>query len=246
MADRIERLRRAEKELLANVSHELRTPLARIRVVLELAIDGEPAAMRRYLSEIAEDVGEVEQLLEDIITAARLDLRGGGAHDPYPRLRLTATQLVPEVEALVARFCDAHPERPVGLRVDVHPVVSLDRVMFKHVVSNVLDNADHYSPGELPIELAVIAEHAAAGRLAVVEVRDRGQGIDPSDVPHVFDPFFRADRSRTRSTGGAGLGLTLARRIVEAHGGTITLESQRGQGTTVRIALPFLPDGTLD
>jgi signal transduction histidine kinase len=238
MADRIETLRRAEKELLANVSHELRTPLARIRVGIELADGGDPRATQRYLGGIAEDLTEVEQLLGEIITAARLDLSNEQANDPYPPLRLTPTPLGTVVDALVRRFRDAHADRPFQVSIECDPTVPVDRIMLKHALSNVLDNAHKYSPAGRPIELRLRVENGDGRHLAVVDVRDHGQGIDPDDVPHVFTPFFRADRSRRRETGGVGLGLTLARRIVEAHGGTIDLESRRGEGTRVRIILP--------
>ncbi len=102
------------------------------------------------------------------------------------------------------------------------------------MAQKVLDNAHKYSQAGQPIEIGLRMEDGAA----VVDVRDHGHGVDPEDVPNVFMPFFRADRSRRRETGGVGLGLTLAKRIVEAHGGTIDLESRKGEGTTVRIVLP--------
>lgn len=239
MADRVESLRRAEKELLANVSHELRTPLARIRVVLELAAGGDPQAAQRYLSEIAEDLTEIEQLLGDIITAARLDLSNERAKDPYPPLRLMPAPLAPLAQAMVRRFSEAHPERVLHSTIQGDPSAPIDRVMLKHALANVLDNAHKYSPPDGPIEFAVRVEDGQEGQIAVVEIRDHGRGIDPADVPHVFTAFFRADRSRSRGSGGVGLGLTLARRIIEAHGGSIDLESRVGDGTTVRILLPM-------
>lgn len=241
MADRIEKLRRAEKELLANVSHELRTPLARIRVGVELVDGGDPEMIQRYLGGIAGDLTEVEQLLDDIVTAARLDLSNEQATDPYPPLRLTPTPLGGLVEALVRRFCDSHVQREIRLAVDDDPRVPADRVMLKHALTNVIDNAHKYSPAGRALELSVWTEKREQGERAVVAVRDHGPGVDPEDVPHVFTPFFRGDRSRRRETGGVGLGLTLAKRIVEAHRGTIEFESQRGQGTVVRIALPVAP-----
>jgi signal transduction histidine kinase len=234
MADRIETLRRDEKELLANVSHELRTPLARIRVGIELARGGDEEGTERYLSGIAEDLDEVEQLLDDIITAARLDLRNERSNDPYPPLRLTPMALRAIVEPVVGRFRVHHSDRTVNLMIEGNPTVPIDRVMLKHAVSNLLDNAHKYSPAGQPIDITV----GVAARGAVLIVRDYGHGIEADDLPHVFTAFFRADRSRQRETGGVGLGLTLVKRIVEAHGGTIDLESQKGRGTTVRIGLP--------
>jgi signal transduction histidine kinase len=120
--------------------------------------------------------------------------------------------------------------------------LNVDQVMFKHLISNLLQNAEKYSSAERPIALKV--ERSADGREVVLAVTDQGEGIRPEDVPHVFSPFFRADRSRTRATGGVGLGLTLVKRIVEAHGGRITLTSRVDRGTVVTVAIPFdMADG---
>jgi signal transduction histidine kinase len=113
--------------------------------------------------------------------------------------------------------------------------VHADPVLFRRVLDNLLENAHKYSPDEAqPVSL-----RATAGPQAVVfEVTDRGVGIPAEDLSRVFSAFFRGERSRSRGTGGVGLGLTLAKRIVEAHGGTIGVTSAVGAGTTVRVTLP--------
>lgn len=224
MADRLQRQLASEKALLANVSHELRTPLARIRVAVELAGTG-GASAGRYLEEIGNDIDELDRLLGDLLTTVRLD-----AAPPLSRVRLPAAAVI---ERAVGRFQGLFPER--ALRVSVAPdlpEIEADPVMLRRVIDNLLDNARKYSDG--PIELAA---RAVAGRFAV-EVRDDGPGIAAEDLPHLFTPFFRADRSRDRGTGGVGLGLALAKRIVEAHGGTIGVESEAGRGATFRFELP--------
>ncbi len=236
MAERVEILRRAEKELLANVSHELRTPLARIRVVVELASEEEPERAKQRLVDIAEDLTEVEQILGNIIEAARLDLARERADGPFPPLRLTPVALQPLFDNILKRFRAQHPTRRFEAAVDQTLTLNVDRVMLKHAVSNLLENAEKYSSTDRPIELQV--ERSADGSEVLVAVKDQGEGIRPEDVPHVFTPFFRADRSRTRGTGGVGLGLALAKRIVEAHGGRITLTSRVDHGTVVTIAIP--------
>jgi signal transduction histidine kinase len=242
MADRVEALRRTEKELIANVSHELRTPLARIRVVVELASEEEPDSVKRRLAEIAEDLTEVEQILEDIFATARLDLAKERSQDPYPALRLTRVPIDSLVDSLVKRFRQQHPTRPFHVSVDESIMLVADRVMLKHAVSNLLENAEKYSPAGRPIELTA---RRSDGSEVVLVVSDHGQGIGPEDLPHVFTPFFRADRSRTRGTGGVGLGLTLAKRIVEIHAGRISLESRLDEGTVVTVTLPLeLPSVT--
>ncbi|HEX8791247.1 MAG TPA: HAMP domain-containing sensor histidine kinase [Polyangiaceae bacterium] len=238
LANRMASMLRAERELLANVSHELRTPLARIRMALALASEGNAEIARQSFSDIAEDIDELERLVADILTAARLDLSDAfkAGIPPLRRERIDPGQLVAHA---ASRFRGAHPER--SLRVDVAdglPSVEGDPVLLRRVVDNLLENAHAYSErGADPVELLARVE-TAGGRGLAIDVVDRGIGIAPADLPHVFTPFFRADRSRTRATGGLGLGLTLAKRIVDAHGGRLELASHPNEGTRARVWLP--------
>ncbi len=235
MAERIQTLRRAEKELLANVSHELRTPLARIRVALDIAGEGDAETGRVSISEIGVDLAELEALISDVLTAARLELADGRA----PASGLRAPQRADRAAALRDRACErfrtAHPRGPLDVGVEAElPHVAADPVLFRRVLDNLLENAHKYSPD--PVRpIAVRAEPGAERGAVVFEVADGGSGIQAEDLPHVFTPFFRGERSRSRGTGGVGLGLTLAKRIVEAHGGTIDVMSTPGVGTTVRV-----------
>jgi signal transduction histidine kinase len=230
MAERLERLVAGERELLANVSHELRTPLARIRVALELAAEGDSEKARRYLAEIGADLAELDGLVEDVLAAARLDARGAGA--------LAVTRAPVDVDAVVRsaadRFREAHPGRELVVEGEPLARVGGDAALLRRLLANLLDNAAKYSEPPTPVTLSVAARD---GRV-VVEVRDRGIGVDPADLPRLFTPFFRTDRSRARGTGGTGLGLALAKRIAEAHGGSISAESAPGAGTTFRVTLP--------
>ena len=106
--------------------------------------------------------------------------------------------------------------------------------MLRRVVDNLLDNAAKYSEAPAPVVLSAGRE----GDALRISVQDQGIGVEPQDLPRLFTPFFRTDRSRARGTGGVGLGLALAKRIVEAHGGSIDVESQPGLGTTVRFRVP--------
>jgi two-component system, OmpR family, sensor kinase len=234
MAGRLERLLRQEKELLANVSHELRTPLSRIRVALDLAEEGDLERARRFLGEIATDVSEVERLVEDILSAARLDLALGrpGAGVPLRREPLEGAELVARA---AEHFRATHPGRTLEVAAAGSlPTLDADAALLRRALDNLLDNAAKYSDPGQPVVLSARAE----GGGLVVEVRDRGIGIDPADLPRLFTPFFRTDRSRARGTGGVGLGLTMAKRIAEAHGGTIAVESGPGKGTSVRVSVP--------
>jgi two-component system, OmpR family, sensor kinase len=233
MAERVEALVRSEKELLANVSHELRTPLARIRVALELAAEGDLERARRFLGEIGADLDELDRLVEDVLSAARLDLAAGGGRWPIRRAPVD----VPAVVAAAAeRFRAAWPGR--ALETEIAPGLrspSGDAALLRRLLRNLLDNAAKYSEPPAPVAVRARAVDGAV-ELAVA---DRGIGIDAADLPNLFTPFFRTDRSRARGSGGVGLGLALARRIAEAHGGTIAVESAPGQGTTVRVRVPL-------
>lgn len=234
MAERVEKLVKGERELLANVSHELRTPMARIRVALDLAAEGDLPEARRYLSEIGTDLWELELLVKDILTAAWLDT-SEVRHDGGLPLRRDPVDAAELLSHAAERFRSAHPDRVLDLKVEgALPALEGHAVLLRRLLENLLDNARKYSERQEPIEVVARAE---AGAL-VVEVRDRGIGIEAADLPRLFTPFFRTDRSRARGTGGVGLGLALARRIAEAHGGSISVESAPGQGTTVRFRIP--------
>lgn len=235
MAERVGDLLRAERELVANVSHELRTPLARIRVALDIAAEGDVELARESLADIAEDVEDLERLVSDLLAAARLDIAATAASPggipPLKRERLAFDELVASV---VERFEAAHPERAVEVVVTSDlPQLDGDPVLLRRVVDNLLENAHKYS-ADGSIDITVSAEDHEL----VLAVTDHGMGIAPEDLPRVFEPFFRADRSRTRATGGHGLGLALARRIVEAHEGRIGIESTLGERTRVEVRLP--------
>ena len=232
MAERLERLVRSEQELLANVSHELRTPLARIRVALELAAEGDAERARRHLEGMGADLSELDRLVEDVLAAARLDLASGASGFHVARARVDVPALLAEV---ARRFAGEHPGRALDVAAAPSlPAVDGDAPLLRRLLANLLDNAAKYSEPPAHVTLAARDEDGAL----VLEVRDRGIGVDAADLPRLFTPFFRTDRSRARGTGGVGLGLALARRIAEAHGGSIQVESAPGEGTTVRVKLP--------
>jgi len=241
MAERIQALVRGQRELLANVSHELRTPLARIRVALDLAAETGDASGGESLQGIAGDLAEMERLIDDILMSARLEVSQDQARG-LPPLRLEPLPVVQLFEDAAARFHARHPKRALELELTRLPgELRADRMLLRRALDNLLDNAARYSTAEQcgspeqPLSLSARAE----GALVLMAVRDCGRGIDAEDLPHLFTPFFRADKSRTRATGGLGLGLLLARRIVEAHQGAIRVESKPGQGTTVFVSLPL-------
>jgi signal transduction histidine kinase len=228
MADRVTRMVSAQRDLMANVSHELRTPLARIRVALELAADGDAATARELLAEIDRDLGELERLVDEILTSVRLDVSLGGLHTD----EVGAGEIV---ERAAQRFRTHYPSHPLAVLVGPDlPTLRAEPALLRRAIDNLLDNARKYSEPGSPIDLRAQAH----GGGVTVEVQDRGIGISPGDLDNLFTPFFRADRSRQRGTGGVGLGLSLARKIVESHGGKIDVTSVEGRGSTFRVWLP--------
>jgi len=227
MADRTATVLRSQRQLMADVSHELRTPLARIRVALELAAE-DPVAAGDVLSDVGIDLDEIDQLIGDILTTARLD----GEHAKIDR---EATSVAELADRASRRFAARHPRRVLERAQTEDRAIACDPLLLRRAIDNLLDNAAKYSEADTPVTLTVEPN----GRSVAFEIVDRGIGMSASELDQAFTPFWRADDSRTRKTGGVGLGLALARRIARAHGGDVTLASLPGQGTTARLEVPL-------
>ena len=221
MVQRVREMVQARDQLLLDVSHELRSPLTRMKVALELLPEG------KERERMAGDVAEMESMLAELLEIERLrDGRG---------LRLERQDLV----AIARRIVAVAAERPPGVRLATGaPAVELDLDAEKiaTVLRNLIDNALKYSLSDSGPIVVSIAEEAGA---VVLRVLDDGPGIPETDLPALFEPFFRVDRSRSRKTGGYGLGLSLCKRIVEAHGGVISVENANGRGTRFEVRLPL-------
>ncbi|BDG02264.1 sensor histidine kinase [Anaeromyxobacter oryzae] len=238
MADGMVGLIRSQTELIANVAHELRTPLARIRVALDLAADGDAAVARESLAEIGEDLAELEGLVNDVLATARMDLAANTATGGTPPMRRAALDVAEVVGAATERLRHRYPDRRVEVELEPGlPAIDGDAVLLRRAIDNLLDNARKYSPPGSELRVRALRR----GEEVAIEVVDRGEGIAAEDLDRIFTPFFRADRSRARATGGVGLGLPLARRIAEAHGGTLVARSAPGAGTTMTVTLPAAP-----
>jgi len=236
MADRTASVLHSQRQLMGDVSHELRTPLARIRVAIELAAE-DPIAATDVLADVGADLDEIDQLIGDILTTARLD-------GDQVRIDREATAVSELVDRASRRFAARHPGRTLE-RVDDSShseqrdgdrAIQCDPVLLRRALDNLLDNAAKYSEVGTPVVLEVQPN----GTTIAFEIVDRGIGMSPSELDRAFTPFWRADGSRTRKTGGVGLGLALARRIARAHGGEVTLASHPGQGTTARLEVPLI------
>lgn len=230
MADTLDDADRQRRQLTADVAHELRTPLSIIKGRLEGVQDGVYRADAEQIEGLLDEVALLERLIEDLRLLALADA-GQLALYPEPVGPLSLLQ--------DARRSFAHQaqERGVELRVEAGSdllELTADPQRIAQVLGNLVSNALRHTPAG---GMVVLAARAQPGEV-LFEVRDSGVGIAPEDLPHIFDRFYRADRSRTRTSGGAGLGLAIARRIVEAHGGRIWATSAPGQGAAVHFALP--------
>jgi two-component system OmpR family sensor kinase len=227
-----ERLRR----FVADASHELRTPLTSIRGFAELYRQGAVRSdedIRRLMQRIEAEGGRMGLLVEDLLLLARLDQERPLTIAPVD-LAAIAGDAVHDARAV-------QPDRPVTLHLDESltdvPVVLGDEGRLRQVVGNLLTNALVHTPGDVRVTVSVAQDPADAG-LLVLRVADEGPGMDNADAVRAFERFYRADASRTRSAGGTGLGLAIVASLVEAHGGSVHLDTAPGQGATVTVRLP--------
>jgi signal transduction histidine kinase len=220
MAERLSRLLSSKEQLLLDVSHELRSPITRLKVQLEFIDDAESRESLRS------DILEMERMVTNLLESARL--RHAAA-----ALNLTAVNLGALIRTLAADFRERPPGVSLGALVD--EPVQADPEKMRIVTRNLVDNALKHTPDEGP---AVTIAMAQSPEYLEVIVDDRGEGIPAADLPHLFEPFYRPDVSRSRKTGGYGLGLSLCKAIVDAHGGKIAIESTMGDGTRVTVSIP--------
>ena len=222
------------KRFVADASHELRTPLTILRgETEEMVRDGiATPGQREQLGSILEELERLSKIVERLFALSRLD--AGEAQAEWVRFDLA--ELAGATAAQMALLAE---DRHIALSTEVpHPVpMEGDRSRLKQVVVNLLDNAIKYTPEGGAVHLKV----HAVGSEAVLEVRDTGVGIDPAEAPHVFERFYRADKSRSREPDGAGLGLAIVKSICQANRGEVDVTSVVGEGSTFRVRFPLTP-----
>ncbi|WP_420037155.1 HAMP domain-containing sensor histidine kinase [Streptomyces sp. cg28] len=232
LAVRAEAERRLRR-FVADASHELRTPLMSVRGYADLfqyAAANAPGERERHLARLRAEAARMGVLLDDLLLLARLD-----APEVDAPLRPQEADLVPVVEDAVAAFRAGHPDRPLTLVSPPGPLVlRMDPHRVRQVLDNLLTNAAVHTPAGTPVSVEVTRGQDAA----VVRVGDAGPGIPAVDRPKIFDRFYRVDKARTRDRGGSGLGLSVARSLVDAHDGSITLDSEPG-ATRFTVTLPL-------
>lgn len=233
MADSLVLADQQRRQLTADVAHELRTPLSIIKGRLEGIQDGVYQPTPEQVSTLLGETALLERMIEDLRVLAMAD---AGQLPLYPE-PMDPIDLLYDV---ADSFEVESNERGVAISVaapDDLPELYADPQRIAQVLGNLVSNALRHTPAGGAITLAVEAPEDQVG--LCFSVADTGSGIASDDLPHIFDRFWRADRARSRSSGGAGLGLAIVRRIVEAHKGTIWATSTIAQGTTITFTLPF-------
>ena len=236
IADQKQReLESLRRDLIAWVSHDLQTPLTSMRAILEALSDGmveDPETVKRYLNTAQRDVRSLSSLIDDLFQMAQLDAGG------FPLHRAPAS-LMDLISDTLESFTELAKQREITLEgnvdSDVDPV-NMDTQSIGRVLNNLIGNALRHTPPRGRVSVWV----RRTGQGVMVTVSDTGEGIRRDDIPHIFERFYRAEKSRNRGKGGAGLGLAIARGIVRAHGGDIHVESDGvpGKGTQFMFYIP--------
>ena len=220
-------------DLVAWVSHDLQTPLASIRAIVEALADGlieDPETTRRYLNTAKKDIQSLSSLIDDLFQMAQLD--AGGL-----KLELAQGSITDLISDTIESFSELAKRQDVSLdgRVEAGlDSVFMDARRIGRVLTNLVSNAIRYTQKGGSVYIQACTDKSGI----LVEIIDSGSGIPAEDLPHIFERFYRGEKSRSRASGGAGLGLAIARGIVEAHGGEIGASSEPGSGTRLFFTLP--------
>jgi two-component system OmpR family sensor kinase len=226
-----EQSERKLRQFAADASHELRTPLTSIRGYAELFRSGaadDPETLERVMLRIESESTRMGKLVDDLLLLARLDQGRSLRRDPVDLSRI--------IDNAVTDAGAVELDRPISAEIPGQIMVIGDADRLKQVIDNLLANARVHTEQNAPVDVKI----ERRGDQAVVSVADSGPGIEPQDLEHIFDRFYRVDTARTRERGGTGLGLSIVASIVQAHGGHVSVESTPGQGTTFTFSLPLM------
>ncbi len=229
----LRKLDRIRRDFVANVSHELRTPLTAVRGYVEALMEAPPAdeaERRRFLEIIARHTLRMERLVRDLLRLARLD----AGQEVLDRSLVPVAAILTDVETDMADALDRKRQRIVHHIEPDADAIDGDAAKLHDVLRNLIENAINYGPEDSVIDVSA----GRVGGAVAITVADRGPGIPTSDLPRIFERFYRVDRSRTRDPGGTGLGLAIVRHLVELHDGTVVAARRDGGGTVVTVRIP--------
>jgi two-component system phosphate regulon sensor histidine kinase PhoR len=227
----LRRLEALRKDFVANASHELRTPVAAIfsaAETLETTIDGDPEASRDFIAMIQRNAARLRNLVDDLLDLSRIESQDFAVH-------LESVDPAEVARAVVDLFRERAVKKRIEIVTEYAPGCQAlaDRRGLEHVLTNLIDNAVKYC---LKDDKLTIRTHAAEGSI-LVDVEDDGPGIERQHLPRLFERFYRVDPGRSREMGGTGLGLSIVKHLVEAMRGTITVDSEPGNGTSFHVRL---------
>jgi two-component system phosphate regulon sensor histidine kinase PhoR len=230
----IERLENVRRDFVANVSHELKTPVASIKGFVETLLDGaldDPADSRRFLEIVGRQADRLASIIEDLLALSRIEQSEGSGNLP-----LEPTPIADVFAAVTADCWPRAADRSIRLDAACPEalVAEVNPPLLEQAIINLVDNAIKYSDPGRDVRITAGLE----GNELVIRVVDEGTGIEAEHLPRLFERFYRVDKARSRKLGGTGLGLSIVKHIVQAHGGTITVESTPGVGSTFTVRMP--------
>jgi histidine kinase len=232
MADELEQTEARRRQLIGDVSHELRTPLTTIKGYLEGLEDGLLPPEPETYQAMEREAGRMQRLVADLQELSRVE---AGAYE----LDKKWLSIQSVIESTLHRLNKQYADKQVAIQInaaDNLPQVQADEIRLEQVLINLVGNALQYTPAGGKVVISARQEQD----WLVVAVQDNGAGIPEKDLPFIFDRFYRVDKSRSRAGGGSGIGLTIARHLVEAHGGQIRAFSEGiGKGSTFEFTLPI-------
>lgn len=222
-----------KSDFVATISHELRTPLTPLKgflsTLLQGTVDASEEARQEYYQIMLKQTNRLERLITDLLEVSRVE-------SAEPLIDCHPVELSAPISEHIRAFLDQHPGRIIRMHVPARPImVQADPSPLGLVVSNLISNALKYSPPDAPVEVTV----AVGQDRAIISVHDQGDGIPLIEQGRIFDRFYQVESGHTRSTGGAGLGLYIARRLVEAMSGRLWVDSEPGRGSTFSFSLPL-------
>lgn len=226
-------LDKSRREFVANVSHELRTPLTSIKGACETLLEDPemPGDMRDYFLDMAiTESDRMTRIVSDLLVLSRLDNKRTQWKVETFDLCRSITRLIDVMRVDI----QSHRHRVTFTPKGEIPPLTADKERIEQVIINIISNSIKYTPEDGRIDVTAFEKN---GQITI-RVQDNGIGIPKEDIAHIFERFYRVEKSRTSETGGTGLGLAIARELIEAHGGTITIESELGKGSTVTMVLP--------
>jgi two-component system phosphate regulon sensor histidine kinase PhoR len=233
---RLKKLETMRRDFVANVSHELRTPITSIQGFVETLKDGalvDPKNARGFLDIIAKHAERLNAIIEDLLSLSRLERETDLGETACER-----TPLRPILEAAIALCAPLAEARLIRVDLDCDSALQgrVNPALLEQAVVNLLDNALKFSESDTTTEVSARRDEAS-GEIAIA-VRDRGCGIPAEHRPRIFERFYRVDKARSRTEGGTGLGLAIVKHIAQAHGGTVSVESEVGKGSAFTVRIP--------